>query len=82
MDYQRTAPIPWRTSNACSVRLEPLDSEPRTSSPWRKTTEPLPTLYGSVKDYFEYLSGGEFTIVPKVLNPSNGDGYPMWLELG
>ena len=46
-----------------------------------ETTEPLPTLYGSVKDYFEYLSGGEFTIVPKVLNPSNAQGYPMWLEL-
>ena len=39
-----------------------------------ETTEPLPTLYGSVKDYFEYLSGGEFTIVPKVLNPSNAQG--------
>ena len=46
-----------------------------------ETTELLPTLYGSVKDYFEYLSGGQFTIVPKVLNPSNAQGFPMWLEL-
>ncbi len=43
--------------------------------------EELPSLYGSVKDYFHYLAGNRFTVEVDVLNPSDEDGYPVWLEL-
>ena len=44
--------------------------------------EELPNIYGSVKDYYTYLSGGRLTLNVDILNPSDEDGYPIWLQLG
>ncbi len=43
--------------------------------------EPLPELYGSIKDYFDHLSGGEYDLTIKILNPEDSEGYPKWLTI-
>jgi len=40
------------------------------------------TVFGSVRDYFEYQSHGILHITGDVINPDTGSGIPRWLNLG
>lgn len=47
-------------------------------------SETLPELYGSVKEYFAHVSGGDFVLQPQVVNRAvtvGGVEYPEWIQL-
>ena len=43
--------------------------------------EELPELFGSVRAYFEAVSGGRFDLQVRVINPQDENGYPRWVQL-
>ncbi len=49
------------------------------------TDEDLPETYGSLKKYFDDISGGDYNLTVRILNPphpdSDHDEYPRWMEM-
>lgn len=51
--------------------------------------EPLPAtelaeptqVFGSLREYFEDVSGGRFTLQVRIINPQDARGYPRWVQL-
>ena len=43
--------------------------------------EELPELFGSVRAYFETVSGGRFDLQVRIINPEDAHGYPQWVQL-
>ena len=41
----------------------------------------LPEVFGSVRAYFDEMSGGAFELHVRMVNPQNADGFPRWIEL-
>ena len=44
-------------------------------------TEELPKVFGSVRAYFEAVSGGRFSLQVRIINPQDARGYPRWVQL-
>ena len=45
------------------------------------TNESLLELCGSVEDYFDHVSSGDFNLSIEILNPEDALEYPEWLEV-
>ena len=43
--------------------------------------EVLPEVFGSVRAYFEAVSGDQFDLQLRIINPSDANGYPRWVQL-
>ena len=43
-------------------------------------SETLPEVFGSLWHYFHVVSGGDFELHVRILNPERG-GYPVWVQL-
>ena len=41
----------------------------------------LPEVFGSVRAYFDSVSNGMFQLNVRMINPTDEDGYPRWIEL-
>lgn len=54
-------------------------TDPQTNEPLSPDDE---EVFGSLRDYFEYQSHGILTVTGHVVNPTNPDGTPRWLNLG
>ena len=43
--------------------------------------EVLPEVFGSLRQYFEDVSGGRFILQVRIINPQDANGYPRWVQL-
>ena len=43
--------------------------------------EALPEVFGSLREYFEDVSGGDFILQVRIINPQDANGYPRWVQL-
>ena len=44
-------------------------------------SDTLPSVYGSLRAYFDSVSSGAFELHARLINPADAQGYPRWVEL-
>ena len=44
-------------------------------------TQKLPEVFGSLRKYFDVISGGRFELRVRILNKEDRRGYPVWVQL-
>ena len=72
-----------------SVNGEPLEEIPAFTGTGQivaregdsdSVTEPLPEVFGSLRDYYHVVSGGAYQLHVRILNMERG-GYPVWVQV-
>ena len=69
-------PYGYRTEDFLRLFQGPLSGAVTLSN-----GEVLPETFGSVRDYLANASRGAFDLQVRVVNNTDGDGFPIWVEL-